>query len=139
MCSNVFVTETGHETGWVIPTVQVTSAGGRNQGGFPRFAQFRDAEVNRKKKGHNILSINIPTVPVKKKLKYRTVGAVAVRWRCGGGAVAVRYLYARGTLEVRSRYAGSTLKVRSRYARSTLEGTLEQGSVPSKCALESRP
>ena len=70
----------------------------------------------------------VHTVPVKKKLKYQTVGAVAVR-----------YLYARGTLEVRSRYAGSTLKVRSRYARSTLEGTLEQDSVPSKCALESRP
>ena len=34
------------------------------------------------------------TVPVKKKLKYRTVGAVAVRWRCGGGAVLVRSRYA---------------------------------------------
>ena len=49
----------------VIPTVQVTSAGRRNQGGFARFAQFLDAEVNRKKKRHNILSINIPTLTKK--------------------------------------------------------------------------
>ena len=49
----------------VIPTVQVTSAGRRNQGGFPRFAQFQDAEVNRKKNCHNILSINIPTLTKK--------------------------------------------------------------------------
>ena len=49
----------------VIPTVQVTSARGRNQGGFPRFAQFQDAEVNRKKNCHNILSINIPTLTKK--------------------------------------------------------------------------
>ena len=45
--------------------MQVTSAGGRNQGGFPRFAQFQDAEVNRKTNCHNILSINIPTLTKK--------------------------------------------------------------------------
>ena len=69
----------------------------------------------------NTLSIyiSIRTVPVKKKLKYRTVGAVAVR-----------YLYAQGTLEVRSRYAGSTLKVRSKYARSTLEVRLNKAPCP---------
>ena len=50
------------------------------------------------------------TVPVKKKLKYRTVGAVAVR-----------YLYARGTLEVRLKYARGTPEVRSRCGRGTLE------------------